>query len=1393
MKNPGEGHLQKCAALLCIIVMLVTLLPLCSQAQPTELREKKIVFDQLLEELSLSQSSINCILQDTEGYLWVGTWSGLIRYDGYTTTVFHSENQPGKLQSNKILTLYEDKSGFLWIGTHMGGLFRYNKNNNTFEKFSNDENDPRSLSNNNVRAVQEDAAGNLWVGTEKGINILRSDRTGFLRVTTQTAPTLTHDFITDIHLSANNEMWISTEYGLNKLQNTKEPYEFKNYIYDTDVINKDLHNQIYSIASLPTEHGASIWLTTKKGLKALINGNLTNYIIPGKPASHSIFNTLLVMPGEQPYLITGSESGISFFDVASMQFDEHIHSADQTMNLSHGSITSLYLDRGGVLWVGTKKGINKFDSYTKEFESFKVSQFDKTKSIITGVQIAATEGYWISTIGGGLFKFDGNNTFKKYKFACKEENTFTEFVQALYSDEKGNVWIGTAGAGVYHFNEHQLASSEITSYNHYSPQTNKEFPDNYIMSITSDGRENVLIGTWNAGLYKILQHGDVLKYEDPRLATAPIVVLYVDRSGTIWAGTRGNGFYSIKEDGKDLIVEHYKRSETNSINDNFVNCIYEDHAGILWLATDGGLSSFDRRRNIFENYAIEGGPSNKVIVSILEDNQGKLWLAHWNGLTVIDPSDPTWTRNYDRNDHIMGGFFYSNVCVKGREGQLLFAGSEGFNRIDAKKIIQRPENSPLAITHFELFGKSVAHGENINDRVLLSQPLRNNSEIELKHFENSVAFEFASLDFAAPAKIRYAYMLEGFNDTWSYTNSDRRFANYTNLNPGTYVFKVKASGIDGVWQEKFSQLKIVILPPWWKTHWAVVLYALLGIAVLYVFRKFILLRANLLHDIKVERLQRENMEKLNKTKLDFFTNISHEFRTPLTLILGPVQSLLESGEYSKYVRNHLLSISNNSQRLLRLVNQLLDFRKVESGNIDLKVSEGNMVRFVREIKLLFDSLAEQLRIRFSMEVSHEVIKVWFDRDQFEKILFNLLSNAFKNTHEDGSIRILIEDVGDKVKIIVEDTGHGIRQEHFDQIFQTFFSYDEDKHHTGTGIGLALSKSLIDMHRGEIEVESKEHVFTRFTITLQKGNAHFSNEEIVHTSDDLESMDHYPSLFEHDLEPIEYSEEKSADSSSLTLPRMLIVEDTVAVRAYIRSIFNNSFTIIEAAQGEEGWDMAVEHVPDIIISDVMMPVMDGITLCKKVKSDKRTSHIPLILLTARTSLIFKVEGLETGADEYLTKPFNPKVLELKVRNLLRLRARMHEVFTDNTVLSIEPKMVTLNSADELFVHQVVESVENNISRSEYSIEELCRDVAMSRMQLYRKLKALTGLSANEFIRTMRLKRAAQLLEQNQLTIAEVTYEVGFTDLPYFRECFKKMFGVTPSEYAKRPSHEPNVNE
>lgn len=1368
------------AIFICILRLVV--------AQPSGLPDKEIIFDQLPEKLGLSQSSINCILQDREGFLWIGTWSGLLRYDGYSAIVYHSGNAPGQLKSNKITAIFEDHHGYLWVGTHMGGLFRFDKSTGTFLQFIHNAQDTGSLSHNYVSCIGEDQHGNLWVGTDNGLNVYDAANNKFIpffaRVNDTTS--LANNIVTDIYLSSAKELWVATANGLNKvIKQGPGNYTFRNYRYTRDVGNQYHHNYIFKVRELSLKGKTSIWFCTIRGLKKLEDGVITNYTVPDKVQSYSLLRSMYVVPGTNPYIITGSEKGLAFFDPAVNRFIKLLGDSDDAVNLSHGTVTSIYLDRGGVLWVGTKKGLNKFDSYSKDFEAFRTPTFDKGKNIITGLRSSTDHGYWVATIGGGLYKLKGK-TFQRIRIVDRDDNDFVNFIQTLYTDTRGNVWLGTAGGGIYRFHQSDvLATGLVKRFDHYigiSPANS-----DYVMSFTEDNAGNIWAGSWSGGLNRISLNGKITPFDYRVLCEAPLVVLHADRTGTVWAGTRGNGLFRIKPKGDTLDIHRFSKHPVKTeegISNDFINAIHEDHAGLLWIGTEGGLNSLDRRTLVFKQHKIEEGPSNNVIVSIQEDDSGKLWLAHWDGLTVVDPSNALFVKHYDHHDRIQGGFFYNNVSFKDDTGRLLFGGSEGFNIINPNAVVTNPNFPKVVVNDFQIFNRSVPFGQPFDGRVILDKPLASIDRVALKYNENSISFEFTALDYAAPEKTRYAYRLEGFDKDWNYTNASRRYANYTNLNSGEYTFKVKAANNEGVWNEEISTVKLVINPPWWKTIWARIIYIVLALGLLHLFRMLVLMRANFKHDLKLERLQRENMEKLNYAKLQFFTNISHEFRTPLTLILGPSQSLLDRGEGGKDVRDQLLNIHANAQRLLRLVNQLLDFRKAESGNLKLEVSEGNIIKFVKEVKLSFDALAEQMKIDFSFYASSNIVKVWFDRDQFEKIMFNLLSNAFKHTPEGGKIVIQVIDSNDDVMITVQDTGKGIKREHFESIFQTFFSYDEDKNHTGTGIGLALAKSLVDMHHGKLTVVSEENSYTRFTITLPKGSAHFDASELLTVSKDIETMDRYPELKPDPL----YIPEKEPEAidNLKDLPKLLVVEDNDEVRAYIKSIFEGTYIILQASEGKEALDIALEEMPDLVISDVMMPVMDGITLCTQLKMNVKTSHIPVILLTARTSLIFKVEGLETGADDYITKPFNPKVLQLKVRNLMRMREMMRRMFRDNEVLSIEPKRVTLTSADESFVQQALESIEKNMSNPDYAVDDLGRDVGMSRTQLYRKLKALTGQSANEFIRVIRLKRAAQLLEQNQLTIAEVTYEVGFTDLKYFRECFKKLFGVTPSEFVQKTS-------
>lgn len=1358
------------------IVWKIIVLALCVHGvygQPSELPAKPIRFEHLPERLGLAQSSINCMLQDRAGYLWIGTWSGLLRYDGYSTRVYRADTGEGKIRSNKITALFQDTDGFLWVGTLMGGLFRYDAATDAFLHFSH-TGKSGSLSSNNVWCIQQDKAGRLWVGTEHGLNAYDAEHQTFTTFYGHPVrDSLSHSFITDLFLSSQGDLWVGTENGLNRLiQPAGKRVTFEHFVYKLTQAGENpyLHNYIYQIGELTLKGVSSIWASTSKGLKRLsADGTYVNYALEGKPSAFNFCRSLCVVNGARPFILVGSEMGLNFFDPVSESFTRFFGNFDADVNLSHNTVTRIMLDRGGVLWVGTKKGLNKLDSYGKDFELHLTSSFDKTNSIITGMRESRQGGYWISTMGGGLYRYR-NGQFTRYHIVTSAKDDFADFIQTLYTDSQGRIWVGTAGAGFIVFSEADIdeASHSIRKFRQYSLLTVPAATDNYIMSVAEDGAGNVWIGTWNGGLNKVRPDGSITLFDDPLLRHAPLVALYVDHSGILWAGSRGNGIFRVREKADNLSVEPFVHdpSRPESLCNNFVNCIYEDHAGGLWIGTEGGLDFFDRRQRTFKTFGLSQGHNN-VIVSMLEDAAGRLWLAHWDGLTVLDPADSQFVRNYDSHDRIQGGFFYNNVCMKDSQDRLLFGGTNGFNIIHPEAVVQNPVLPAIAINEFRVFNQPFpVAGQG-------GEPVR------LKHFENSLFFEFAALDYAAPDKIHYAYKLEGFDRDWNYTPASRRYANYTNLNSGTYTFKVKAANTDGVWNGREYNMTLVIRPPWWKTIWAVLLYMVCGIVVLHFFRKLILMRSNFLHDLKLERVQRENLEKLNQAKLQFFTNVSHEFRTPLTLILGPAQSLLDTAA-EKPEREQLLSISTNAQRLLRLVNQLLDFRKTESGNMKLAVAEENLVLFVHEVVLSFGPMAEQLGICLSFDSPLQALPVWFDRDQFEKILFNLLSNAFKHTPEGGYITVsLREDAGQAI-LSVEDNGKGIRKEHLPQIFQSFFSYDSDKHQMGTGIGLALAKSLVDMHHGTIDVESEEGVSTRFVVRVPLGNAHFDAAVLRGSAGEPEGIESYPPLATDTVFTTETGQAVPAGVDG-ERPRLLVVEDNAEVRRYVRSVFEAMYTVLEAGDGHAGIAIAREEMPDLIISDVMMPLLDGMALCREIKSDVKTSHIPVILLTARTSLLFKVEGLALGADDYISKPFHPKVLQLKVRNLIRSREVMRRMFTDNEVLSLDPRRVTLTSTDTLFVERALESVEQNMDNPEYSVEDLCRDVAMSRMQLYRKLKAVTGQSANEFIRTLRMKRAAQLLEQQVLSVSEVTYAVGFNDLQYFRECFKKQFGVTPSEY------------
>lgn len=1374
-------------------VLAIVLFPVVVFGQTNSLAQKQLIFDQLPAHLGLNQRSINCIYQDSDGHLWLGTWTGLIKYDGYETVTYLADNDgPGMLKSNKITSIVEDREGNLWIGTRIGGLFKLNKNTDEFIQFRHEPDNPKSLSNDNVWSLVQDSEGLLWVGTENGLNWFDPAKGEFTSYGMSDG--LSYKFVTEVYQDQSGRIWAATENGLNLIDRSGDVVEIQAYRYEQDPANALLHNYIYKMESVIEEGTEVLYLVTKRGLKRWDGQAFTNYVLPERNFSFSFFRALKAIQAEDPFIVVGSENGLNIFDVRSKSFTAFFGDNDERVNLSHNTVVDIFIDRTQVLWVGTKKGLNHFDTYDKSFQLIETTRFDKTKSILTGIQ-GDGRYIWLSTMGGGLFRFDrSNESFLNYDLQTSGGNNLKDFVQKLYLDEEGIIWLGTAGAGVIKIDPTDPTNRNgiIRNYQQYAQSSKVPLNDDYIMALEKSADGGMWVGTWSGGLSKITASGKVVHFDNPILGSIPNVALHEDESGKLWVGTRGKGLYHLTISDRQIsyLTGYVHENEENSIGDDFITTIYEDLAGGFWIGTEDGLNYLDRRTKEFEVYKEVDGQRLNQISGMLSDDLGNLWLANIKGVTVLKPDKAKLSiiNTFDTEDRLQGGFFYNNVAFKDTDGSIIFGGADGFNILNPVNLTQNPHLPKVVIKDFQVFNQSLIKGETLDGRQVVEK-IGEETHVCLRYFENSISFEFASLHFAAPQKNKLAYMLQGFDESWRYTTADRGFHNYTNLKDGDYVFMVKGSNNDGLWEETTRNIYVTILPPWWKTNAAILGFIATIILILFAFRKLIIARTNFINNLKFERMERENLESLNKAKLQFFTNISHEFRTPLTLILGPLEKLMNSGEGGKFVKDQLATINQNTQRLLRLVNQLLDFRKAESGKIELEVAEGNIVKFVKEVKLSFEGLSEQRGIDFSLLASSNVIQLWYDRDQFEKILFNLLSNAFKHTPDAGKITLKVQEFEQEVAFVVEDNGRGIQAENFDKIFERFYS-GEEGHTPGTGIGLALTKNLVELHSGSINVESKEGQYTRFTFKVPKGKDHFDPSVLKPDFKDSEHIGHYHvELSERNVD--HEVEEETRDVSEME--KLLLVEDNADVRAHVKSLFMGHYIVLEAENGKQGLEIAKEEVPDVIVSDVMMPVMDGIKLCKQLKKGVNTSHIPVILLTARTSHIFQVEGLEHGADDYLTKPFNAQILKLKVKNLINARKQLQRMFSDSEVMNIEPKKVALTSSDETFIAKALESIESNMSNPEYNVEDFGRDVGLSRMQLYRKLKAMTGLSANEFIRNIRLKRAAQLIEQNELTIAEVTYEVGFTDRQYFRNCFKKQFGVNPSRYKKTDETAPVEQE
>ncbi|HEX5170188.1 MAG TPA: two-component regulator propeller domain-containing protein [Cyclobacteriaceae bacterium] len=1371
------------------------LLILFSVTQNSIAQNESLRFEQIGIEEGLA--FITAILQDRKGFLWVGTFDGLYKYDGYSFTKYQYDPfDPNSLSQNFIYTIFEDKAGTIWTSTYEG-LCKFDRST---EKFIRYKPSPEAMfSNPNIFSINEDNDEMMWVGSTSG-ELCRFDRkTGkfldesfdldFERLPGDT--TVSVGAINCIYKDRSGTLWVGNATGLHALKLTGakagQPSAVSITHYRHDQFNPNsLSSNV--VGSVIEDKAGIIWVATDNGLNSFDRktGIFIRYRHDPENSRSISSNFLVFWPrtglkeDHEGNLWIGTDKGLNKLNRDRTVFTAYFNNSTGANSISSDIIMSLEIDLAGILWAGAWSGkLNKADLNKKAFGLIRHDQ-DNINSLsnneVTAIVEDAAGIIWISTFGGGLNRWDKKaNQFTHYKHDLNNPGTLkNDSLGALLEDRDGQLWVGN-GAVLSKLNKQ---TGEFTHYN--SNARNYEGELRWILSITEDRQGLLWLGTGNGIKSFDKKSGDFEHYyyspaDTNGISDRTAIKVFADSKDNIWIGY--GSMATDKLDKRTGRFTHYKHDphDSTSISSNIVFSFYEDPTGNIWMGTSaGGLCYFDYQKEKFIAYTNKHGLSGNSVYSILNDNKNNLWLGTGNGLSRFDPVTKNFT-NYDYKDGLQSNVFFAGerdrgAAFKGMDGTLYFGGNNGFNFFDPLKIKADSTIAPIVITQFKLFDK-------------LIKGANESKEIVLDYDQNYFSFEFSSLSFYNPSKNQYAYKLEGFDKDWVYSGS-RRYAAYTYVDPGKYTFKVKGTNNDGVWNETGTYIIVKISPPWWHTWWAYTGYALLAIGILTGARRAIVQRERLKSNLKLEQIEREKehiklekAQEVDKAKTAFFTNISHEFRTPLTLIKGPAQNLLAEFSSRPGVKKQVKLIQHNADLLLKLVTQLLDLAKLESGTVEVNAVKVDLNAFLNMIVDSFSSHAKEKEIALYFNLPEIRYDVSIDKDKVETIITNLLGNALKFTSSEGRVdvnaKVNVADspnVGQLV-IRVSDTGVGIPGEDQTKIFERFYQINEGGAHKelGSGVGLALVKELTELLGGKVTVNSEFGKGSEFCVILPV--------QIKGVVEEVESLEEKEiANLRPDVNGIR------GDGKT----KLLVVEDNAELRSFIISSLIGDYSFCEAGDGKEAIEIALQEAPDLIISDIMMPEMDGITMTAKLKNDIRTSHIPIILLTAKATDEAKITGLNKGADDYLVKPFNNDELILKVRNMIESRARVREK-VKLEFLRGGPTVAAI-SADEKLLQKVREAILNRLSDGQLSVDSLAEEIGLSRAHFYRKITALTGLPVNELIQSFRLERAAQLLARQWGSVSQVAYEVGFSNPSYFSKRFKEKFGVLPSEYsAKYPVH------
>lgn len=1367
--------------------------------------ENQFSFRHLTIDDGLSQNTVKAIVQDDRGFMWFGTKDGLNRYDGYTFVVFrYDPSDSTSISSNDVTSLLVDRRDGLWVGTRDGGLNRFDAARQTFRRYPHGPTHP-------ITSIQEDLEGNLWIGTDGGGLYRLPDeeserhRPAFDRFTRDPKDPdgLSHDRVYALLVDRHGTLWIGTENGLSQLARPGAPApaaRFIHYEADSSASNGLIDRRI---SALHEDSRGRLWMGSVPGLSVFDarREHVTHHYHRYRSHRYGWGQVIDLLEDRTGQILVSTHSELMRFDPEAETFTYFRHDPLDLAGINSNSPTALYRDLSGVLWIGTNGfGINVHDPKTARFRTFRPSEDRGYRQPGFSVYTLYEDGegrIWIDA--GVLYRWDRRTgEFWSFETTPERPDDFGNTgAWSILEDPPGFLWAGTY-QGLYHY---EIATGRYRQYEH-TPDAPDGLPEKEVYGVHRARGGSLWVVTENY-LARLLDpesgHFLAYRYNDPPTSgrwTFPST--YEDADGVFWLGSNQG---LIRFDPETETFRRYRHDprRSTSLSHDVVRTVHPDPhqpEKYLWVGTaGGGLDRLDLESETFVHHTVADGLPNNVVYGILADDAGDLWMSTNQGLSRFDPRTGRF-RNYDAGDGLQSSEFNSGAYFGSSGGELFFGGIYGFNYFHPDSVEDNPHVPPVVLTGFR---RNNRHETVSDSGTVLQKAISASDTLRLSFRESVITFEFAALDYSAPGKNRYAYRMAGYHDRWIESGTARS-ATYTNLPPGSYTFQVRGSNNDGVWNEEGTSLAVIVNAPWWRTRWAYSAYALLFAAGLYGLRRYETNRLYLEQRLEMEQLDAEQLRDLDRARNRFYTDISHEFRTPLTLTLGPMDDLLAGlhGPLPSPAKDQIRLARRSAGRVLDLINEILEVGRLEAGRTVLRARPVELGALVEGVAQAFVPLAERKRLTFEIHVPNEPLVLYGDPLHLEKIVSNLLSNAMKFSPDEGAVRVAVAGDARAARVSVRDSGPGIPSEELPRIFERFYRIERPAGamRPGTGLGLALVRQLTELHGGSIDAESEEGFGSTFTVTLPRGSAHLAPEQIsageheepwvpdagrisIHGVDDAgtEGTD-----YGVDGDASGDGDREPGDDDDLTT--VLVVEDNPEVRAYVRSHLTPAFRVLEAEDGEAALEMARRVLPDLVLSDVMMPGLDGFGLCRALKEDPETDFIPVILLTARAGREDRLTGLESRADDYLTKPFDVRELVARIENLIASRQRLAErlpVGTPATGPVLHASTIEVVPADQKFLEQVRTSIEDNLDDDGFNVARLAREVAHSRGHLHRRLRALLDESPSELIRRMRLERAAQLIDAGAGSIGEIAYSVGFKSVSHFSNRFVDQYGVRPSAY------------